>query len=249
MSKTFFDYVASGMSIRSDLSDSFNVYWRQLAAAGTWFSAIERVAIAAESRAAFDCALCVRRKTALSANSISGSHTAATDLPTVMVEAIHKVVTDQARITESYVTELRENGLSEEAYIELVGITVTVFSIDEFHRAMGLPLENLPEPADVLPPSMYRPPQATQGTGFVAMLPSDGAVGNERDLWINKTANVHRALSLVPNAVREWVAVMKAQYMSMNDIATMEQKFDRSLSRAQMEIVAARVSSYNDCFY
>ena len=107
VSKTFFDYVASGMSIRSDLSDSFNVYWRQLAAAGTWFSAIERVAIAAESRAAFDCALCVRRKTALSANSITGSHTAATDLPTVMVEAIHKVVTDQVRITESYVTELR----------------------------------------------------------------------------------------------------------------------------------------------
>ena len=96
VSKTFFDYVASGMSIRSDLSDSFNVYWRQLSAAGTWFSAIERVAIAAESRAAFDCALCLRRKTALSPNSITGEHTAATDLPTIMVEAIHKVVTDQA---------------------------------------------------------------------------------------------------------------------------------------------------------
>jgi hypothetical protein len=35
----------------------------------------------------------------------------------------------------------------------------------------------------------------------------------------------------------------------MTDIATMQQEFDRSLSRAQMEIVAARVSSYNDCFY
>ena len=246
---TFFDYATSDIEIRSDLADSFNVYWRQLSAAGTWFTASERIAIAAESRAAFNCALCRRRKNVLSPNSITGTHTAVTDLPPVMVEAIHKIVTDQARITESYVTELRESGLSEAAYVELVGITVTVFSIDEFHRAIGLPLEALPEPSDTLSPSRYSPPQATHGTGFVAMLPSDGAVGHEEDLWINRTANVHRALSLVPNAVREWVAVMKAQYMSMTDIATMQQEFDRSLSRAQMEIVAARVSSYNDCFY
>ena len=249
LSHTFFDYTESDIEIRSDLADSFNVYWRQLSAVGTWFTASERIAIAAESRAAFDCSLCRRRKNALSPSLITGTHTAVTDLPPVIVEAIHKVITDQARITKSYVTELQKSGLSEAAYVELVGITVTVFSIDEFHRAMGLPLETLPEPSETLPPSMYSPPQAVHGTGFVAMLPSDGAVGHEEDLWTNKTANVHRALSLVPNAVREWVAVMKAQYMSMTDIATMQQKFDRSLSRAQMEIVAARVSSYNDCFY
>ena len=89
MSDTFFDYAAHDIEIRSDLAECFNVYWRQLSAAGTWFTASERIAIAAESRAAFDCALCLRRKNALSPSSITGTHTAVTGLTPVMVEAFH----------------------------------------------------------------------------------------------------------------------------------------------------------------
>ena len=100
-------------------------------------------------------------------------------------------------------------------------------------------------------PDGYRPPQATRGTGFVAMLPErGGAIGQESDLWPEgRTANVLRALSLVPDAVRGWVAVSMAQYLGMRQIMSSSLETGRSLNRMQMEIVAGRVSSHNECFY
>ena len=82
------------------------------------------------------------------------------------------------------------------------------------------------------------------------MVPVDGANGAEADLWQNgKTANVLRALSLVPNAVREWMAVGREQYLSPRGMAQFRDIPGRSLNRMQMELVAWRVSSINECFY
>ena len=46
--------------------------WRELEAAGTWWTAAERVAMAAEGRTARGCALCAERKAALSPYSVQG---------------------------------------------------------------------------------------------------------------------------------------------------------------------------------
>ena len=59
-----------------------------------------------------------------------------------------------------------------------MGIAVTVFRIDEFNRSLGLPQEPLPDPV-AGEPDHYRPSRAEHGTGFVAMLPADGATGKE----------------------------------------------------------------------
>ena len=82
------------------------------------------------------------------------------------------------------------------------------------------------------------------------MIDRDGAVGREADLWSSKfSANVIRALSVVPNAVRGWKDLASAQYIGLETMGNFTGRSDRAIDRAQMEIVAGRVSSYNECFY
>ena len=244
-----FQYDNSPYPIRHGLAAAYQAYWQALARPGTWFSGEERVAIAAEVRNAVNCPLCVERKLALSPNSVKGEHLSDSLLTPTAVDAVHRVITDQSRITQAFVDETAAQGLSEEQYVELVGIAVTVLSIDEFNRALGLPLEPLPEP-EAGEPTRYRPALAERGTGFISMLPADGAVGEEADLWkLDRTGNVLRALTLVPKAMREWMGVGDEQYLSMQGMGHFSDFADRALNRMQIELVAGRVSSYNECFY
>ena len=83
---------------------------------------------------------------ALSPFALEGEHDQTGGLPAPMVDAVHRVTTDAARLTESWLDSLRRAGLSDECYVEALGVAVLVISIDEFHHAMGLPVEPLPEP-------------------------------------------------------------------------------------------------------
>ncbi len=244
-----FQYTDSPYAIRQNLAEAYREYWRSLAKPGSWFTGAERVAIAAEVRHALECSFCAERKVALSAYAVSGEHRCGDLLEPRSVDAIHRVITDQSRITQTFIDDNAANGLSEEQYVELVGIAVTVFSIDEFNRALGLSPEPLPEPITG-EPSRYRASQAERGTGFVAMIPVNGAVGKEADLWANgRSGNVLRALTLVPNAMREWMKVADEQYLSMKKMTQFASFSDRAINRMQIELVAGRVSSINECFY
>lgn len=244
-----FDYDNSPYPIRADIGETLRAYWQRLASPGNWWTGAERVAIAAECRAARTCEFCVERKEALSPYTGEYKHDSVTDLPDHVVDAVHRIVTDQTRITRHWIEKNAEGNLSVEKYVELAGIVVAVLSVDEFNRALGLPFEPLPEPITG-EPSHYRPPNLETGTGFVPMIPRDGADGNEADLWPpGFGANVIRALSLVPDAVRDWVNLSGALYLTPAGMANFIGQEDRSIDRAQMEIVAGRVSSYNECFY
>ncbi len=84
----------------------------------------------------------------------------------VTVDAGHRVVTDQERITQRFVDDIAQQGISDAEYVGLVGVVVAVLSMDEFHRALGLPLEKLPAPVKG-EPDYYRPAQAVKDIGFV----------------------------------------------------------------------------------
>ena len=244
-----FDYQSSPYPVRDDLGAAYRRYWRQLAAPGTWFTGSERIAIAAEVRQAVDCCYCTARRAALSPYHFPGNHSGTGALSERVVDAVHRVIVDQSRITQAYVDDNSANGLSEEHYVELVGIAVTVFSIDEFNRALGLPLAALPEPV-AGEPTRYRPALAARGTGFVSMLPANSAQGEEADLWpTNQGPNVLRALSLVPNALREWLGVSATQYLPFDRMMQFSGDLGRAINRMQIELVAGRVSSYHECFY
>lgn len=246
---TAFDYSASPYAIREDIRREHRAFWRRLAQPGSWWTGAERVAIAAASRRAWDCGLCIARKAALSPNAVRGDHAHDGELPLATVDAAHRVVMDPGRITRHYVEDNAAAGLSKPAYVELIGVVVAVVSIDEFHRALGLGPEPLPipQPGDI---SRYLPAMQREDIGFVPTVPPEGAVGNEADLWPPmRTANVVRALSLVPDALRDWRALASAQYLSFAGMRNFVKDDARSLNRMQMELVAARVSAVNECFY
>ena len=246
---TFFDYDRAPVPIRPDIAKAHRAYWCTLARPGSWWTGAERVAIAAESRNAAACQLCRVRKDALSPATVAGAHERGEGLPETAVDAAHRIVTDQGRITRKYVEDNVAAGLTKEAYVELVGVVVAVLSIDEFHRALGMELERLPtpEPGEI---SRYRPSVLSEDIGFVPTIPRDGAVGKEEGLWPGgRTANVLRALTLVPDALRDWLGLAGAQYLSVQRMRNLGQDDARSIDRMQMELVAGRVSAVNECFY
>ena len=66
--------------IRDDLASARENAWDRLASPGTWWTASERLAIAAETRRATGCALCHARKEALSPYTVDGAHDLAASL-------------------------------------------------------------------------------------------------------------------------------------------------------------------------
>lgn len=248
-----FDYSQAPYPIREDIPAAYQAFWQRLAKPGSWWTGAQRVAIAAETRAALACPWCATRKAALTPYGQDGEHQqhahTAGILPTGAVDAAHRIITDQSRITKRYIDDNAEQGLSKAAYVELLGLVVAVFSIDEFHRALGLPLETLPTPVPGAI-SQYQPAHLSEDIGFVPTVPVQGAVGPEADLWPGgRTANVVRALTLVPDALRDWRDIAGAQYLSFQQMENMGQVEGRALHRMQVEMIAGRVSAINECFY
>ena len=100
-----FTYADSPYPVRQGLKDAHRNYWQALASPGTWFNGAERVAIAAEVRNALDCPFCAERKTALSPYAVKGEHRSGTQLDPRVVDAVHRVITDQSRITQAYIDD------------------------------------------------------------------------------------------------------------------------------------------------
>lgn len=237
--------------IRPELTEQYQRVWRHIALPGTWLAGGLRVAVADETRRARSCRLCAERKAALSPFAVLGEHDHGGTLPEMLVDAVHRITTDAARLTKSWYHSLMEAGLSPEAYVEALGVAVLVISVDEFHQALELPLEPLPEPRSG-EPTRRRPAGAVaMDDGWVPMVPGDDLEPEDEDLYGNmpggRAAAVVRALSLVPAEVRSWKELAGAQYLSLEAMRSMET--GRALDRAQVELVAGRVSALNDCFY
>lgn len=242
------DYESATVPVREDLPAAHGRAWQRLGAPGTWWTGEERVAIAREVRRAATCALCASRKRALSPSAVPGQHDPSPPLDAASVEAAHRITTDPGRLSRGWREGLREAGLEDGPYVELIGVVATVVSIDAFCRALGVPLHPLPTPRSGAP-TRYRPAQARMESAWVPMIPSLGARGAEADLWRRGlTGNVIRALSLVPDEVRTLTDLSAAHYLPPERVAD-PRAGGKSLSRAQMELLAARVSALRECFY
>lgn len=245
-------YMATDTHVREDLRKSHALAWKQLQSPGSWWSGEQRLAIAAEARNAASCPFCRERKEQLSPNAISGEHLSLGDVPPGTMDVIHRVCTDPGRLSEDWFRQLMESGLGEGPFVELIGIISVVTGLDYFARGLGLPAFPLPSP---LPgeASGIRPSGASPDSGWLPMIAPEDATGPEADLYgetgsiPDVVPNIVRALSIVPNEARLIQELMASHYLplaSLNDMS-----FERSLSRVQIELVASRVSSYNDCFY
>ena len=246
--------VQPGLEIRADLADSHAATWRHIAGAGTWWTAEDRLAIAEEARLARDCGLCAERKAAVSPFAVDGEHENAGRLPTAVIDVIHRVITDPGRLTQSWLSKVFAGGLEDTHYVELVAVAVFTHSLDIFQRAVGLDRVPLPVAASgAAEPTRARPEIARPDGAWVDLVP-DGEEGGSfaRDVYggMESVPYIGRALSLVPLEVAALRGLSGPHYMELSHVSDPHYETPgRAIDRLQMELVAARVSLMNDCFY
>ena len=223
--------------VRPALVEGYAQAWDKIVESGPFWSGRDRVSIVNEARASLVCELCNRRKAALSPNSVSGEHDKVTDLPDHVVEVVHRIRSDPARMTKKVLEDALEAGMSQHEYVELVGIVATSVVIDTLHQALGLPVPELRE-GSMDSPTGQKAPDVLDGGAWVPISTAEGEV---LDIGIPKTANIIRAMGLVPAAVTLFFSVMRQGYFI--------QGLPVDISRSQAEFIAARVSALNACFY
>jgi hypothetical protein len=200
-------------------------------------------------RAAPDCALCRGRKEALSPAAVSGPHDRVSELPEIAVEVVHRIRTDPGRLTRAWFQHIIEAGLSIEQYVEIVGVVAHTVALDTFARALGIANLPLPEPASG-PPSGRRPPGAKPGPAWVPWIEPIDLTEAEAGIYPTgrPPANIHRAMSLVPEEVRSFFDLCEHQYLGPLEMRDFGHEF-RAITHRQIELLAARVSALNRCFY
>jgi len=249
-------YSNAPVPVRDDIVAAHERAWNRIARAGAWFDGKTRLAIAAETRHAANCALCARRKESVSPYGIAGQHDTLGALPERLVEQIHRIVTDPGRLTRGWFDSLMASGTPDTEYVETVGVVATVVAIDTFCRAIGVPLHPLPAPQNGAP-HQRRPRTARQrGEAWVAMIHPKDLEGEldsaeEQSLasyWGGVPANIRRALSLVPEEAYEWFRLVEVQYLPGKAMRDFANEY-RAITHAQIELIAGRVSVLNQCFY
>ncbi|MFQ5554466.1 MAG: hypothetical protein ACE5GC_03735 [Acidimicrobiia bacterium] len=211
-----FSLEAAPVPVRSDIRAAFGRDWARLARPGTWWTGADRIAIATAAR--------LRRTGDITGASIP--------LPPAAIEAAGRISVEPATATRSWVEGLIEAGLGYSRYVELVGVVSRLSAIDAFFRALGMPLEPLPE--------------AVAGAATTHDAPRSARIGRGRVPMVGGTSIV-QALSLVPAEMEAQEDLHGPMYLRYDQMGIMD--FSRGLHRTQMELVAGRVSASNECFY
>ncbi len=241
-------FAASDLPIRIDLIDAHERAWAAIAAPGTWLSGAQRVAVAAEIRRARDCTHCAKIRAALSPNGVPGAHESLGALGAAQVELIHRVVGDPGRLSEKWSQSVLAQGLSEGEYVETVGIIAMVMMLDTFTRALGAQDTPLPAP-QAGEPTRYRPAGAKKKAAWLPITEPEDATEADGPMYPNPRAGyIYRALSMVPQSLRDYWALASCHYLPGPVIYQFGQSV-RAIQRPQVEIIAARVSAMHQCVY
>lgn len=235
------------LPIREGLAREFERGWQRLASPGTWWTGQERLAIGAEVRHASACALCRRGKGALSPYAVGGSHETPGHLSTAMVEIVHRLTTDAGRLTKTWLRSMLDAGVSEEQYVETVGVVAMITALDTFDLALGLPRRTLPA-ARPGAPNRQRPAGARRDLAWVMTVAPEALTPGDTNPYAHGDKNIHRALSLVPREVLNFFDLDIELYLRDHQIRDFDHEF-RALSHGQIELLAGRVSAINGCYY
>ena len=204
-----------------------------LARPGDWLTALQRVEVWRQVRDAATNPLDSTRRAAISPFAVDGSHGPVGELSADAVEVVHRVSSDPGRLTRAWANDMMA-GLGEETYTELVGVAAITMVLDRFALAVGAdqPTPARPEGGE---PVRNRP----EGVGDVGAWVSQELV--------SQSANVSRTLSLVPNTNAIWRLLVDSHYSRGTEFFDLE--WQRALTRPQVELVAARTTALNECFY
>ena len=242
-------YSKVSLNVRTDLAEAHGRALDRLSSPGTWFSGAKRLMIVDEVRNAKKCSFCKKQKEAISPNAVTGEHEGADGLSAPIVEIIHRITTDSSRLTKGWVDNVIEQGVSDAEYVEIVAVVTTTISLDTFARCIGIDPLILPTPKEG-EPSRIRPASATSEMAWVASVDISVATPEEVQIYAEGKNNVRRALSLVTAEARGFFDMVDHQYLNGAQIADFHNEVDdRAISRAQIELLASKVSALNQCYY
>ncbi len=237
------------LAVRIDLTDAVDRGWAWIARPGTWLTSHQKVAIVAETRSAQTCRLCRDRKVALSPYTVAGAHDCGGELTDAFVEVVHRVRTDSGRVTHAWYERMLGEGVSDGEYVEIIGVVATAIALDTFNRALGQRFAPLPTP-QAGTPSHYRPAGARHQLAWVPTLEPDDITAGDPDIYAryHPPYNIQKALSLVPEAMLAFFDLDEVFYLQEQEILDFDNEY-RAITHDQMELVAARLSALNRCYY
>lgn len=221
-----FDYSRHGYAVSDFIVQAQRVVWQRLAGPGSWWTGPQRIEMARLVRAA-------RSQRNDPPWLRQGAPDSSELLPERASDVVRRIAVDMHSIDRDWAVEAALE-LGDAAYVEICAVTVCVTAIDAFAEALGVPREALP-PASAGDPDRVRPEGTTEAGAFVPMMePFSGP-------------NVARALSLAPADNMAFLGLVSSMYAMENFSEPVWQ--GHPLSRPQVELVAARVSALNECFY
>jgi hypothetical protein len=221
-------------AIRPDLAAAQTHAWRHVTMPGASWTGEERTAIAEVALEALD------DKDPLapwvSPSQAGRTMPAGQLLSDAVIDTVYRIARHASSLTESWYYTQIERGIDPLAYVELVGVVSAVAAVDGFFRAAGLERPPLPTAIAGTPHGQH--PQVEPATlNWVPV-----AKPADRD------AAVVQGLSAAPDDMDTVRVLAAAQYIPFDEMG--ELGWSRgTLSRGEMELVAARLSRARECFY
>lgn len=155
-------------------------------------------------------------------------------LPRAIVDAVRRLTAEPWSVTDSHVFEWDIAGLHKLAYLEIVSIVARMAAVDAWTDGLGLPNARLPTRVDRGFPIAMVDRMARTTTAWV---PTVG------------TPRADTAVSALPEEATSVNDLLHTFYLPGDRIAEVDRPSGRLLSRPQIELIAARTSSLNECFY
>jgi hypothetical protein len=160
-----------------------------------------------------------------------GDPTGTGQLSPTVARVVRQVSVRPMDITHQWVDQAFSEGLTPLQYVEIIGLVSRLSAIDLFDFGIGSDQRPLPDPVAGEPTGAFDP--AAQPNG--AVVPTTGPSGASVALTGIRAENA---------ALHE---IHEAFFISNTQIP--EFGLTKDLIRPQMEMVAARTSYLNDCFY
>jgi hypothetical protein len=210
---------------------AFDAAWRWLAEPDGHWSGLEKVAIAGVVRAAAPQPVYDRRPVGIDDLATDAEPDAA--ISPLTIDTVERIAVEAGEIRREWASAVIDE-LGDAAYAELAAVVATVVPVDRACRLLGRGLEPLPTPVPGAPTGE----RAEETVDIGAYLPAaEGFLG----------PNVAKSLSVAPTANMMRLGVVRALYSG--------DRFgelcwdDGALNRPQVELIAARTSALNECFY
>ena len=224
----------SSSAVRPDLIAAQNHAWRHVTTPGASWTGEQRWAIAQLALAALDdpdpLVPWVSPSQAGRVMPFEGV------VSVVVADATYRIARHASSLTEAWFHAQTERGIDPIAYVELVGVVCAVAAVDGFHRAAGLLRPPLPSPVAGAAHGRHPNVEAAALNWVPVAVPAD------------RDAAVVQGLSAAPDDMATVRLLAAAQYIPFDEMG--ELAWSRgTLSRGEMELVAARLSRARECFY